>query len=314
MAVYTPRKIPQRTPPAKAGRRRRSPVEILRLLLRRKQKPAQFRTEQVVSGAQRVWMWKRLSRSTLLLLALGGGLVTALWFSYQMLIRSDIFRLSDIRISGHHVVTDRQILDLSGLQHGASLLQFRPKAAAARIATHPWVRQVDIKTRWPSSLVIEVQEQQALALVNIEGEKERRLRYLNREGQVFAEIEPGQDIDYPVITGLVAGKDVVADTLVRGGLAEAAQTLLLLVARGHAILPLQAVSEVHLDPREGLIIYLADRPFPIYFGRDRLQTKYYRLIRVLDQLYGRKLIDSVKEIRMDYADDKVLVVGPQTDG
>jgi hypothetical protein len=131
---------------------------------------------------------------------------------------------------------------------------------------------------------------------------------------VFAEIEPGQDIDHPVITGLVAGRDVVADILVRGGLAEAAETFLRLAARGHAILPLQAVSEVHLDPEEGLIIYLADRPFPIYFGRDRLQTKYYRLIRVLDQLYSRKQIDTVKEIRMDYADDKVLVVGSQTDG
>ena len=312
MAVYTPRKIPQR-PSRSGGRKRRSLGEILRILLRRRTRTAQYGTGAVVSGAQRLWKWKRLSRNTLLVLALCGGLVTALWFSYQVLIRSDIFRLSDIRISGLKVVTDRQILDLSGLQHGASLLQFRPKAAA-RIGTHPWVQQVDIKTRWPSTLAIEVREQQALALVNIEGEKERRLRYLNRDGQVFAEIEPGQDIDHPVITGLVAGRDVVADTLVKGGLAEAAQTFLGLAAQGHAILPLQAVSEVHLDPKEGLIIYLADRPFPIYFGRDRLQTKYYRLIRVLDQLYSRKQVDTVKEIRMDYADDKVLVVGSQTDG
>ena len=71
---------------------------------------------------------------------------------------------------------------------------------------------------------------------------------------------------------------------------------------------------MHLDAKEGLIIYLADRTFPIYFGRDRLQTKFYRLIRVLDQLYSRKQVDTVKEIRMDYADDKVLVVGSQTDG
>ena len=313
MAVYTPRKIPQRAPQS-GGRKRRSLGEVLGFLLRRRTKTAQYSTEAVVSGAQRLWKWKRLSRNTLLVLALCGGLVTALWFSYQVLIRSDIFRLSDIRISGLKVVTDRQILDLSGLQHGASLLQFRPKAAAARIATHPWVQQVDIKTRWPSTLAIEVREQQALALVNIEGEKERRLRYLNRDGQVFAEIEPGQDIDHPVITGLVAGRDVVDDTLVQGGLAEAAQTFLRLAAQGHAILPLQAVSEVHLDAKEGLIIYLADRPFPIYFGRDRLQTKFYRLIRVLDQLYSRKQVDTVKEIRMDYADDKVLVVGSQTDG
>ncbi|MDX9835494.1 MAG: FtsQ-type POTRA domain-containing protein [Desulfobulbus sp.] len=313
MAVYTPRKIAQRVPQG-GGRKRHSLAEVLRILLRRRTKTPQYSTGAVVSGAQRLWKWKRLSQNTLLVLTVCGALVTGLWFSYQALIRSDIFRLSDIHISGHKVMTERQIFDLSGLQQGASLLQFRPKAAAARIATHPWVQQVEITTRWPSTLAIKVHEQQALALVNIEGEKERQLRYLNRDGQVFAEIEPGMDIDHPVITGLVAGRDVVADTLVRGGCAEAALTFLQLASQGHAVLPLQGVSEVHLDPKEGLIIYLVDRPFPIYFGWDRLQTKYYRLIRVLDQLYGKKQVDTVKEIRMDYADDKVLVVGSQTDG
>ena len=83
---------------------------------------------------------------------------------------------------------------------------------------------------------------------------------------------------------------------------------------GNAILPIQAVSEVHIDPREGLVIYLVDRPFPVYLGKDRLQTKYFRLVKVLEQLYAKKQVDAVKEIRMDYSNDKVLVTGAEIDG
>ncbi len=117
-----------------------------------------------------------------------------------------------------------------------------------------------------------------------------------------------------MITGLQAHKDIDADNIVKGSLAEAAVTILALAAKGNAVLPIQAISEIHLDPKQGLILYLVDRPFPIYYGRDRLQTKYYRLIKVIEQLYSRKQVDAVKEIRMDYLDDKVLVIGAKIDG
>lgn len=90
--------------------------------------------------------------------------------------------------------------------------------------------------------------------------------------------------------------------------------MLLLAAKGNAILPIQSVSEVHIDQQQGLIVYLIDQPFPVYFGKDRLQTKYFRLVKVLEQLYAKKQVDAVKEIRMDYSDDKILVTGAKIDG
>ena len=121
-------------------------------------------------------------------------------------------------------------------------------------------------------------------------------------------------MDFPVITGVAAGRDVDANGFVKGSLAESACALLQLAAKGNAILPIQAVSEVHVDEKRGVILYLVDRPFPVYFGADRLQTKFFRLVKVLEQLYAKKQVDAVKEIRMDYLDDKVLVTGAQIDG
>ena len=311
MAVYTQRKPPPRT--RRTSRSRRALGEMLGLLLRRKKKVVRFRTQAVVNGAQRIWKLKRISRSTGLLIALAGALLAAGWLSYQGLIQTGIFRLTDIRIYGARVATERQIMDLSGLQQGTSLLRFRPQTVARAITAHPWVERAEVKLLWPSGVSITVYEQQPLALVNLERDTESRLRYLNREGVIFADIGPDQDIDFPVITGLQPERDYQSDRLLSGSLGEAAHAFLLLAAKGNAILPVQAVSEVHLDEHQGIVVYLVDQPFPIKFGRERMQTKYFRLVRVLEQLYTKKLIDAVKEIDMDYADDKVLVVGAKVD-
>ena len=312
MAVYTPRKQPPRS--RNKSRGRRTLGEMLAVLLKRKKKAVRFKAQAVVSGAQRVWKLKRISRSTLMLFALGGAVLAALWLGYQGLMHAGLFRLTDIRIYGARIATERQIMDLSGLQQGASLLRFHPQSVAEAIVGHPWVERAEVKLLWPSGVSITVYEQQPLALVNLEGDKGSQLKYLNREGVIFAAIGPDQDIDFPVITGLRPERDYQADRLVSGSLGEIAHAFLLLAAKGNAILPVQAVSEVHLDERQGLVIFLVDRPFPIRFGRDRVQTKYFRLVRVLEQLYAKNLIDAVKAIHMDYADDKVLVVGAQIDG
>jgi hypothetical protein len=98
----------------------------------------------------------------------------------------------------------------------------------------------------------------------------------------------------------------VDDHFMPSTLAAKALKFLHLAARGNAILPVQAISEIHVDA-DGLVVYLVDRPFPIYVGTERIQTKYYRLVKILERLYKKKKIAEIKEIRMDYTENKVLV-------
>lgn len=312
MAIYTPRQVPPRSPNKGGGASRIG--KLIGTLFRRKKKAPPFQAQPMVTGTQRVWKLKQFSKTTILLTGCGGVLLVLLWLSFQLMMRSDIFRLTDIRITGIRTTTERQIIDLVGLQVGGSLLRFNNKTAEARIAAHPWVEQVKIKTQWPSAVEIAVREYQPFALVNIEEAKEKRLRYINREGRIFADVGQGQELDFPVITGVLLQKDVVSNAFVKGGLAESACSVLLLAAKGNAILPIQSISEIHIDQQLGLIVYLVDRPFPVYFGKDRLQTKFFRLVKVLEQLYAKKQVEAVKEIRMDYSDDKILVTGAKIDG
>lgn len=313
MAIYTPRPASSRT---RRGSRKPKWSERLRSIVpRRPAKPIpSYRPQAAGSPIQRSGLWQKWLKGGVVLIVLAVIAGVVMMAAVQWLLRSDIFRLAEIRITGEQMVTERQILDLAGLQQGGSLLRFNGKAAKERIESNPWIEHVEIRTQWPSMAEIVVSEHQPYALVNVESGKERHLYYLSRSGRLFVEAGEGQELDYPVITGVVSGRDVADGVFVSNSLAALAGQLLQVAARGNTVLPIQAISEVHVDAQRGLILYLVDRPFPVYFGNDRLQTKYYRLVRVLEQLYAKKLVDAVKEIRMDYLDDKVLVTGAQIDG
>jgi hypothetical protein len=247
------------------------------------------------------------SRTRLLLLVV--PLIVALggWLSYRCLVRSDIFRLTELSVIGNRMVSQRQLIEKTGLTPGKNLLGFDVKAAEVQANKLDWVEQVDIHISWPSKVVVAVREHQPLAMVNIALEKGRQLFYVDGDGAVFSPVKPGQDNDFPVITGELTTLGLEDDHIAAGTIAAKALGFLRLSARGNAILPVQAISEIHVDADAGLVVYLVDRPFPIYVGTERIQTKYYRLVKILERLYRKKKIEKIKEIRMDYTENKVLV-------
>jgi hypothetical protein len=84
--------------------------------------------------------------------------------------------------------------------------------------------------------------------------------------------------------------------------------LLKLANRNNPILPEQSISEIHIAKKGELILYLLDRPFPIYLGKEgKISTRYYRLVKVLKDLYKTKEFSEVSYIRLDYQKDTILV-------
>lgn len=224
---------------------------------------------------------------------------------YNRLAASDVFRLTELSVRGNRIVERKEIIEQSGLHQGVGLLGFDLDAARHRIEDLAWIDTARLHVVWPSRVEITVREHRVLALVRQAGNRAGGLFYLDDKGRLFARVRPGQEIDYPVITDLPTEEG--NDGQGRESLREKAIALLRLAGRGNAILPIQAISEVHCDQDKGLVLYLVDHPFPIYMGRENISTKYYRLIRILDRLYRKKKIAGIREIHMDYMEHKVLV-------
>ncbi|KAF0187827.1 MAG: cell division septal [Desulfobulbaceae bacterium] len=217
------------------------------------------------------------------------------------------FKIREISITGCRVTTPALLRELAGVRYQASLLALSPDHIEAILRMHPWIAKAEVKRDWPDVLIVTIQEYAPEALVVREVSGGSQFFYLDKSGVVFAPVEPGGELDFPVVTGLTGKED--AETL-RKATTEAL-ALLKLVRQNNPNLPLQNLSEMHVDQDAGMTIYLADYPFPIYFGKGEIRTKYSRLKRVLEVLYkeagqGMTIAD-VAYIRMDYLENKVLV-------
>lgn len=263
--------------------------------------------QPVVVAQQQKRLFGEFSRTGILFVLLAFALGVGGWQLRKALDSSEIFRLTKVSVQGTRMTSKAQILDLGGIEQGLSLLSFDVEFARKRISGNPWVDSVEIVRDWPSSLIIDVHEFKPLAMINIEDEMGRGLYYVDGQGKIFARVDKGQDLDYPVLTGIEAAGKVAGSVLGDRGLAAEAFRFLRLAARGNPIVPLQTISEVNVSTGKGLIVYLVDSPFPIYLGYSNMRTRYYQLVKLLERLYRKEKIKEIKEIRMDYYQDRILV-------
>jgi cell division protein FtsQ len=218
----------------------------------------------------------------------------------------DYFSIHEIEISGCRMTSPKGLREYAEISYQMNMLTIDPQAMKERLQDHPWVVAADIRRIWPDGLTVSIREYQPLALI-VQGDEEP-MQYMDGAGVIFAPVATGQELDFPVITGL----DAFHTNEEKEQMIDSATSFLRLAKRNNPNLPAQNVSEIHFTEDGELILYLVKHPFPIYFGKEGVKRKYYQLRKVLEVLYrkgnGRAMIEKVAYIRMNYQDDKVLVV------
>ncbi len=216
-----------------------------------------------------------------------------------------LFLLTNIKVTGCLKTTPDIIRERTGTKYNSSLFAVEPGIVRKQLESHPWVYRADVTRRLPDTLVIVVQEYMPKAIIRL-GDEEK-LYYVDQAGTPFVEVEAGQDMDFPVISGL---EGLQSD--------ENLQVFLLNIMsfiektdEDDPNLPAQSVSQLHVDSTQGTILFLVDFPFPIFLGKDNIQKKYNRLKKVVGFLYKERRkglnVSNIAYIRMDYSGKKVLV-------
>ena len=277
-------------------------------IYRARKTAASHKSFQPPAGSARHW-GRRLLLAICLFLAVGlfikfSGGETVKTF----LAGLDYFSVTSVEINGCRQSSAAEVRGSSGVVINSSLFfldgDHVSKAIISRI---PWVKNVDVTRKWPDTVVIRVQEYEPEAIVAMAAEGVPQLYYMDRDGEPFIRVESGMDFDFPVITGL----DLIADQDEKKKRFEEVLLFLELISANNPNLPAQSVSEIHVDPREGLVIYMVEYPFPVFFGNGDVGKKYVRLRKVLEVLYKPRKkgmeIAQVTYIRMDYLNDKVIV-------
>jgi len=219
---------------------------------------------------------------------------------HSLLVRSDFFQITSIKISGTDKVEKAEVVELSGINIHSNLLAVNKTAVEERLIAHPWIKSVRVLRDFPNRLLISLKERRPAALIS----NEAGLSYVDGAGTIFASLKKGDALDFPVITGISGG--AAGGQEHRAGLVDALQ-LIRWAGRGNTNLPRQNISQLHLSGDEKLILFLADRPFPIFLGQGDMGKKYKRLARVLGWLYKKGEFKQTTAIRLEYLGNKVLV-------
>lgn len=288
-------------------RKKSNPVKGLRQILRRK---PQVNEESYRRKETRRIPGIRLTAA----FALAASVVFLLWYSggfggWRTLVPNvSFFQLHQLEFKGCSVATEAVLRERGGLVlYQTNLLTLDTEKIEKLLGTVPWVSAAKVTRNWPSGLVVTIVEHSPIALVNEMKDGNPVLSYLDKAGIAFLPVEPGKDMDYPVITGF----ERLRDPLLRQQIFSDIVQFLKQTEKNNPNLPAQSVSEIHVEEDGGLVVFLVEYPFPVFLGKGQIVQKYNRLVKVLEDLYKKQdegmQISRVEYIRMDNLNDKVLV-------
>jgi cell division protein FtsQ len=246
--------------------------------------------------------WKKIFHRLLRIgIASGSGflLVSGALLTAQMLLESGYFGVRQISVEQQQRVTEGEILEASDIKLGDSLFDLELHMIGRKIEEHPWIARADVERSFPDRVVIRVVERQARAIVDLD-----YLYYVDRSGEVFKMLEAGDELDYPVITGITRQYLLDHPEQSHGYLIMALQLMEELDNR--KTFNLEDVSEIHFEQQEGLILYTRIGGVPIHLGKQGFAAKLRRLERIYNDLEPRLL--ALKYIDLNVTDRVIVKV------
>jgi len=200
----------------------------------------------------------RRAAPAMLLVAVAGAVGTAGWAGYRFVTTSPRFAIEAIEVAGATTLGPDGIRDRIPVALGDNLFLADLDAVESALEREPWIAEATARRELPRTLVIEVRERRAAALVDLDG-----LYLADAEGHVFkrARLE-SEGKGLPVITGI--GRDAYATD--PDGAAERIRLGLETLAAWAESKGRPAVGEIRVDGRHGTTLYTFDDAVAIRLG------------------------------------------------
>ncbi len=202
---------------------------------------------------------------------------------FESIVNSPKLALKSVHVVGNKELSKKEILTTGMIKEGTPILELDPAVIAAKLAAHPWVRDVNIQRQLPENMLIEISERTPVAVIALE-----KLYLVDDEGWPFAVAPLSKVGQFPLITGFdkqfFNEHKEDAESLVK----LAYQTVTLL--KNHDAFKNYTVEEVHCNTFSGIEVELAPGPMRINLGYGNYASKLDKAARVLATLkhHGKK--------------------------
>ncbi len=240
------------------------------------------------------------------ILPLRGTLHALSWFAVvaattaavtvAVLARPDQMLVEQVRFEGSQRAGDAELRHLADLRNGTRVWEVDAEAVARRIETHPWVAEARAEVVWPDTLLVEVTEREAVAVLHA-----GRAVYVDADGSPFLGAR-ADEIDLPQLTGYEPALERLHPDLPGMAVRDSLWLLDQLERRGLG--DPAAVSE---------IAFAEVRGFTVHLGLARLVFGHGGLPRQLDRLerlVRDQGVDLSEPTFVDLAPPSVAIVRP----
>lgn len=187
-----------------------------------------------------------------------GGVITGGYYSYQWATHAERFAIGNLEFSGNQQVSDSSLTELLNLPAGTNIFLADIDTLELRLEASPWISDAEISRDLPNSLEIEVAEERAVALVELEG-----LYLANAKGELFKRTGPSDKLEgMAIITGLARGQVSASPSESQEQIVFALQAVELFASSEKR----PVIGEVHLDRTQGLTLITYESAIAIHLG------------------------------------------------
>ena len=215
---------------------------------------AVFRRRRFAVAHRRRRLWIRLLKPLSAALVIVG--VPALLAYWTM--TSPVLRVSEVAVSAGPRVPEQWGREQVALLEGRHILFLRLDEIESVLASHAWVRGVEMSKRLPSRLEVRILEREAVALLRVGSD----LYYLDGEGETIAPFEGG-----------VGNGDFVVVSALAGERAAVRRALEIIADWPRVSGPwADGLSEVEVLGGRSFRLHVADLEFPVLVSSDRFES------------------------------------------
>lgn len=234
--------------------------------------------------------FKKLSLSCLISLILCILSVYILKYSFLLFITflsySDLFRIKNIIINCDEKNINEEILLLTGLDNGQSILKQNLKNLRSKILKHPAVIDAKLKRQLPNTLIINLKTRKPIAIGSLD-----KLYFIDEQGNAYKRVSVLDTYDFPVITGVLGNNIQETEKRLKG----ATEVLKRLREIAPEFLS-WGVSEIHYVDERFVDMYLKEIRAGVRIHTPQIQQEIQKLTKAIFYLRETGLLNKVAQI------------------
>ena len=222
------------------------------------------------------------------------------WAARRHVLASSRFAVHDVDVTGAHHRTSDEVTHAAGISVGSNIFTVDLDDARAKLLTDPWIGDASFARRLPGTILIQVTEREAGALVAL-GDT----FVASRDGEIFKKLEPTDPVDLPIVTGL--RPNAVTDD--REGAKRTIRRAIDLAADyEHSSLAKKAtLQEIHVDPDGAVTLVVGKGALALALGEPPFRRKLEEAARVMAELEKRGTKADVVMLDNESRPDRVVV-------